>query len=342
MSTYLMHRDFVAVKTWLLVCLALVVCMVAVGGYTRLSGSGLSITQWKLVHGAIPPMDEQEWQEEFSAYQATPQYKKVNQGMSLDAFKTIYWPEYAHRLLGRLIGIVFLLPLVFFWLRKSITPRFAGRLALIFALGGLQGLVGWIMVASGLVDRPYVHPVKLALHLGLAFALFSFLVWAFLDISRNGPLIAITSKTRHWFRLWSIVLFVQILVGALVAGSHAGLIYNSWPDMGGAWIPADIVDSSVVLVQFIHRKLALFVVISYGFWWCLHRQYVKNNHLGKWCAGLTLLIGTQFILGVWTLLGGATGVVPLHLAWTHQMIALGLLAVSVMLLHRLSWHKVEG
>ncbi len=161
--------------------------MVMIGGYTRLSGSGLSITEWKPVHGTIPPLNDIEWLQEFSAYQHSPQYQKVNMGMTFEEFKTIFWPEYIHRLLGRIIGAVFFVPLVIFGLRRSISKRFGWRLIGIFALGGLQGLIGWLMVKSGLVDTPQVSAVRLALHLSVAFAILGMLVWAVIDILLGVP-----------------------------------------------------------------------------------------------------------------------------------------------------------
>ncbi len=163
--------------------------MVIIGGYTRLSGSGLSITEWKPIHGTLPPLNESQWQEEFSAYQHSPQYRKINSGMTLAEFKTIFWPEYIHRLLGRIIGAVFFLPLVVFAIRGSISKRFGWRLAGIFALGGLQGLIGWLMVASGLVDNPQVSAIRLALHMGVAFAILGMVVWMAMDADFPYPLV---------------------------------------------------------------------------------------------------------------------------------------------------------
>jgi heme a synthase len=334
------------VALWLCICLLLVTCMVLVGGYTRLSGSGLSITEWKPIHGIIPPMNEEQWQEEFDSYRASPQYQKVNMDMGLEAFKSIFWPEYWHRVLGRSIGFVFFLPLVFFALRRKITPRFALRLLAIFALGGLQGLVGWIMVKSGLVDTPYVSHFKLALHLAIAFLIFALILWALLDLSASrqnsyprmsGNWVRLASRAIKTYKWWFTLLCLQIVFGAFVAGLHAGLIYNTYPTMNGAWLPSELwTDPSIwhspVWMQFIHRTLALVVAFGFIIWWYLQRAYVTNNHLGKVAFGVALFIAIQFSLGVLTLLHQA----PLPLALVHQMCALALFGLSVTLLYRLT------
>jgi cytochrome c oxidase assembly protein subunit 15 len=336
-----------AVSLWLCICLLLVAGMVLVGGYTRLSGSGLSITQWKPVHGIIPPLSETTWEEEFEHYQASPQYQKVNLGMTLEEFKVIFWPEYWHRVLGRAVGFVFFLPLFYFAIRKTISPRFALRLFVIFALGGLQGLVGWIMVKSGLVDDPYVSHLKLALHLAIAFIIFALILWALLDsLSSPRKRVSYPRMSGNWVRLadraimtykwWFALLCLQIVFGAFVAGLHAGLIYNTYPTMNGAWLPPELwADSSIwhspVWMQFIHRSLAVIVALGFIIWWYLQRAYVNNNHLGKVALGVALIIALQFTLGVATLLHQ----VPMSLALAHQMTALALFGLSIILLYQL-------
>ncbi|NBX03496.1 MAG: heme A synthase [Alphaproteobacteria bacterium] len=322
---------------WLIACALMVALMVAVGGYTRLSGSGLSITQWKPIHGVVPPLNLQEWQEEFDAYRATPQFAKVNSGMSLDEFKGIFWPEFLHRLLGRLVGLVFLLPLVYFAVRKKISRRFGLRLAAIFALGGVQGFMGWFMVASGLVDNPYVSHIRLAMHLSLAFLIFALILWAALDVRHPGEgrdprLTGLNRKT--WMpayagmTLWFAILCAQIILGALVAGLHAGLIYNTWPLMDGQLAPADIATNTPVLLQFIHRKLAIVVALGFPLWWWWQR---KNQAISRLYVVVMGLIFVQFVLGVLTLIYA----VPLALALAHQLNALLLFAFSVGLMHKL-------
>lgn len=332
----LIRRDRRAIILWLSICTLLVVCMVAVGGYTRLSGAGLSITQWKLVHGVVPPLDEAQWEEEFAGYKQSPQYQKINKGMSVEEFKNIFWPEYFHRLLGRAIGFAFLFPFLIFLCRRSFTKRFGWRLLGIFALGGMQGAIGWIMVASGLVNQPYVNPLKLALHLIVAFAIFGLLLWAISDAGCQMPdagkkkVLATGNRQLATYFLWFALLILQLILGALVAGNHAGLIYNTWPTMNGRWLPENFSDT-LALIQFLHRKLAIILVLGFLFWWIAQREYVKNRRLGWHCLAVAAVLAVQFVLGVLTLVNA----VPLPLALSHQLVALLLFAASVLLIHKL-------
>ncbi len=324
------------ITLWLTICAALVVGMVAVGGYTRLSGSGLSITEWKPIHGAIPPLSESEWQEEFSKYQKIPQYTEINKGMSLDEFKTIFWPEFLHRLLGRLIGIVFLLPLVFFWVRGAISHRQGFKFLAIFSLGGLQGFMGWYMVASGLAENVYVSHFRLAAHLSLALLLLGLIVWEILSFPRRRE------YTRECppayagvtYNIWFAALTLQIFYGALTAGLKAGLLYNTWPTMNGEFVP-NALSSSIftdhTTVQFIHRWLAIFVAGGFGFWWFSARTYVKNTGLCKLATSIAAVIALQIILGVLTLINA----VPLGLGMLHQLTAVALFVLSIVLLRRI-------
>ena len=341
---------------WLLLCITLVALMVLIGGYTRLSGSGLSITSWKPIHGSLPPLNDTQWQEEFTAYQASPQSQKINSGMSLDEFRTIFWPEFIHRLLGRLIGIVFFLPLAIFAFRRRIPPRLAWRLFGIFLLGGLQGLVGWLMVKSGLIDTPHVSPIRLAAHLSLAFAILGVLVWTVLDFchSRVGgnpiplnihtgadaPLLdsRLRGNDKLLLLCWFTLLAVQIILGAFMAGTHAGLVYNTWPTMNGQWIPDDLWAISpwyndITLIQFLHRKLAIILVVSYSIAWILARKNDTNiQSIKATVAGLLLM---QFVLGITTLLYQA----PLALALAHQITGMLLFISSVILLYQSQNYK---
>ena len=337
----LIHRDRVAIILWLSMCLLLVAGMVFVGGYTRLSGSGLSITEWKPIHGVVPPLNDKEWQEEFEAYKKTPQYDKINRGMTLDEFKIIFWPEYFHRVLGRIIGAVFFIPWLAFALRRSMNMRFTFRLAGIFLLGGLQGGIGWIMVKSGLVDAPFVSPLKLALHLSIAFAIFALILWSLLNTaaSLRSPVASAKEnlpgtgdRRLGTYFLWFSLLCLQIVFGALVAGSHAGLLYNTWPTMNGAWIPPELSAGgpwleNPALIQFIHRTLAVLVALGFPLWW--YNSCAGNSRLCRAIFGVILL---QFGLGVLTLLH----LVPLPLALAHQMAALLLFALAVALMHNLA------
>ena len=341
------HRPLViadrkAIACWLFACLLLVALMVVVGGYTRLSGSGLSITAWKPVHGAIPPLSENAWEEEFAAYRQSPQYLKVNTGMTLEEFKAIYWPEYLHRLLGRAIGFVVLVPLLIFAARKSLTRAFAWRLLGIFLLGGLQGAIGWYMVKSGLANDPHVSHFRLALHLSVAFAIFGLLLWTFLDVilsAAKDPLAvgdpspsAQDDMVVYKYIFWFSLLCLQIVFGALVAGLHAGLIYNTWPTMNGEWLPEGLltnpISENLTLIQFIHRWLAVAVAAGFLGWWYAHRHAVNT----RLCTAVTAIIAAQFLLGVLTLIH----VVPLPLALMHQWTALLLFAAAMALMYKIS------
>ncbi|MFH6782546.1 MULTISPECIES: COX15/CtaA family protein [Methylobacterium] len=322
-----------AVRTWLFVMAALVVAMVAVGGATRLTGSGLSITEWKPVTGAIPPLSGQAWAEEFAKYQATPQYRLLNQGMTLSEFQFIYGWEWGHRLLGRLIGFAFFLPLLFFWWRGQLDRRLSVSLLGLGLLGGLQGAVGWIMVASGLQPgMTAVAPVKLALHLTLASAIYAGLVWlaSGLDRRRDEAVPARVSGTA--LALMALVL-VQIALGGLVAGSKAGLTYNTWPLMDGGLVPAGLFSGSpwienfvdnVTLVQFNHRLTAYALLILA----VLHAVDVRRTLPGTGAArratALVGLVAAQAALGIITLLL----VVPLWAGLAHQVAAMLVLGMA--------------
>lgn len=343
-----------------MLCIQLIALTVMVGGYTRLSGSGLSITQWKPIHGIIPPLSEAQWQEEFAAYKTTPQYRLINNDMSVSGFKTIFWPEFIHRLLGRLIGMVFAIPLLIFAIRKSITGRLLWRTLGIFVLGGLQGAIGWIMVKSGLESSPYVSHTKLALHLSIAFAIFALILWTIFDIVECGKLgkkankpISPTPNRHHItsYKFWFFLLCLQIIFGAFMAGLHAGLVYNTWPTMNGEFLPSEILSSlqsgnqsrtlaeqaasmlqNITLIQFIHRTLAVFIAAYFLFWWYSHREYIKINQFNKGCILVTFITFTQFILGVLTLIYH----VPLPIALMHHFTALILWSASIYLLYLLT------
>ena len=342
MRSPLIYKDRRAIILWLAACALLIAAMVLIGGYTRLSGSGLSITQWKLVHGVLPPLSEAQWQEEFAGYKTIPQYQEINKGMSLEEFKTIFWPEFIHRLLGRLIGAVFFLPLLIFTLRRSLSRRFGLRLIGLFALGGLQGFIGWFMVASGLSELTYVSHLRLALHLAVAFALFAFILWAMLDVKNEAG----GGKSPVSYRIWYGALCLQIILGAFVAGLHAGLIYNTFPTMNGQWMAAGMWDLAplyknfffnLTTIQFMHRWLAVGVAVGFIFWWRATRNYVRSSASGKYCAFVLLAIAAQFSLGVLTLIHQA----PLPLALAHQMTALILFALATGLMHSLTRIKTN-
>lgn len=325
-----------AVGWWLLVVALLVAAMVVLGGLTRLTGSGLSITQWQPVSGVIPPLNEQSWQTEFAHYRAIPQYRLENRGMTLSEFKSIFWWEWAHRLLGRLVGAAFLLPFLVFAATGAIPGRDWPRLAVLFVLGGLQGAVGWWMVESGLETRVSVSQYRLAIHLGVAIVLFGALVWtAFEYLRRDGRSRTVAGTVLQPFALALVgLVYLQMLLGALVAGLHAGLIYNTWPSMNGRIAPEDAlvlhpwwknIFENPGLAQFDHRNVAYLVAIAAASFWVAIRRSGAGSNLRVSSNALAAAIGVQIVLGVATLLNQA----PLALAALHQLTAMGVFAAAL-------------
>lgn len=327
-----------AVALWLFGCCIFVALMVFVGGVTRLTESGLSITEWKPVTGAVPPLSEAAWQDAFAKYKQIPEYKQINFGMTLDEFKNIYWWEFFHRLLGRLTGFIFFLPWLYFIVKGYTDKKLNLRLLGIFALGGMQGLMGWYMVKSGLSERTDVSQYRLAAHLLLAFALFTLLYLQGLSLWRGKP----KKKRKHklpdtLFYMGCVLialLFVQVGMGALVAGLDAGLTYNTFPKMDGRWIPDGLMTmkpwyvnffENIVMVQFQHRWMAkLLGVLFIGYWFWLKRQPLSKE-LRIAADGMMMALLLQILLGVETLLR----VVPVALASAHQMTALLLLTFTL-------------
>ena len=322
------------VAIWLFAVAALVLAMVVVGGATRLTDSGLSITQWKPVTGAIPPLSDADWQGEFARYRQIPQYRELNAGMTLSGFKTIYWWEWSHRLLGRVLGLVFFVPFVWFAWRRMLPRRLFVRLGVIFLLGAAQGAVGWWMVASGLAGRVSVAPERLMVHLGLAFALLGALVWTGLDAWAG---LARQTLPSPWGRRAAALLglvYLQILLGALVAGNDAGLIYNDWPLMNGRLVPDDYAAGSLWAtlahsqgaVQLHHRLTAYLLTIAAiavgVLAWRAPYLARQSKLLAAAVAGAVL---AQAALGVATLMARA----PLFLSITHQLAAALVFALAI-------------
>lgn len=329
-------QSLTPVRVWIYCLAALVVLMVAVGGATRLTGSGLSITEWKPVTGAIPPLTEQAWTAEFEKYRQISQYELVNKGMTLSEFKFIYAWEWGHRQLGRLIGLVFFLPLVWFWARGVIKGRLALTLLGIGALGGLQGAIGWIMVASGLEPgMTAVAPIKLALHLTVASVILACLVWVASGL-KERPVSPERNVAGYAPQILLGLILLQIALGGLVAGSKAGLTYNTWPLMDGSLVPPasalfvvkpwieNFVDN-VVLVQFNHRLIA-YAIVAFGLWhaWKMRRR-APGSRLSRSATGMAALVLAQMLLGIVTLLL----VVPLWAGLAHQVFAMAVLAMAV-------------
>ena len=331
-----------AVAVWLFVVAAVNLAIVEVRGATRLTGSGLSITEWRPVTGTLPPLSEQGWAAEFAKYQQIPQYKFINQGMTLAAFKGIYWWEWTHRLLGRLVGVIFAVPFLVFLATRTIPRRLIWRCLVLLALGGVQGTVGWWMVASGLSVRVSVAPERLAIHLGLALIILSACVWTGLEawFGKARPGYGHEGKWRLSAMALAVMAFVQSLLGALVAGNDAGQVYNDWPLMNGRIVPEDYVAQgggmartllhSQGAVQFDHRigaYLLLAAAIAFAATVTGARMPGPVKALAHLLATLVLF---QAGLGIWTLMSHA----PLSLSSLHQIGAVAVLACAVILAWR--------
>ena len=340
------------VQAWLLLVALLVLAMIVVGGATRLTDSGLSITEWQPLLGAIPPLTDAHWQEAFAKYQQIPEYHQVNKGMSLADFKVIYWWEWSHRFLGRIIGVVFALPLLVFWALGRLPGGMAWKLVGVLALGGLQGAIGWYMVKSGLVDRVDVSHYRLALHLGTAFLILAALVWLALDLEARPIAIRLDTLTRGQRRAAAMLLgllFLQVLLGALVAGTKAGLTYNTWPLMDGRLVPDGLLSMSpwfvnvfenVATIQFDHRVLA-YVIVALALWHALSLRGVDDERVMMSAVLLVLAVLAQAALGIWTLLA-AKGAIPIGLGLAHQGFAAVLFAIAVWHLHRMTRSPARG
>ena len=326
-----------ALRLWLAGIAFLIVAMILVGGATRLTESGLSITEWQPVMGAIPPLSEADWQEAFTAYQQIPQYTELNHGMSLDEFKTIYWWEWTHRFLGRLIGVVFFVPFIVFWAAGYIPRALLPRLIGLFVFGGMQGAIGWYMVKSGLVDRTSVSQYRLMLHFGLAVAILGYTLWLLFDLGTGAQIrhARVRIGATTWVATLVLALIVvQLLSGALVAGLDAGMGYNTWPLIDGAFIPSGLGTATPwylnlfengLAVQFNHRMLGYAVVVTtlaQAIWLAFRR--VTQPLLGA-ASTLAVLSVLQATLGVWTLLLA----VPIELGIAHQAGAILVFATAL-------------
>jgi len=319
------------IRLWLMVLFALVVAMIVVGGLTRLTDSGLSITEWRPVTGALPPMSETQWQSEFDRYRASPQYELLNKGMSLDEFKRIYWWEWGHRQLGRVIGLVWALGFFGFLAARQIPRGWSGRLLLLGALGGAQGVIGWWMVASGLAEGMIaVASYRLATHLGLAFAILGLIAWHVFALGREERELMQARRGRE-DRLFGLstglmhFAFVQILLGALVAGIDAGRSYTDWPLMAGGFLPPDMMAlqpwwrnlfENPGTVQFIHRMSGYLLFVFTAVVWLRGRRSAHGATRGAFSAVFAVLL-LQMLLGIMTVLY----IAPWQLAIAHQFVA---------------------
>jgi cytochrome c oxidase assembly protein subunit 15 len=328
------------VAQWLLFCAAVIFGMIILGGVTRLTHSGLSMVEWKPLVGAIPPLTDQDWQTTFDKYKQFPEYQKLNHGMSLDGFKSIFMYEYLHRLLGRLIGVLFAIPLLYFALRRRLRPGLAPGLVILLVMGGLQGLLGWYMVKSGLVNNPRVSQYRLTAHLGVAVAIYGYMLWLAFDLLMGSE--RTTGMSQRSGARWSLALvvlvYLMILSGGLVAGTRAGLAYSTWPLMGDTFIPPGLYSTSpawlaifedITTIQFNHRIFAylLFVLLS-GFAYTAYRG-ASRLRSKRGAVLLMVALCAQVALGISTLLLH----VPVSLATAHQGGAVLLLTATVFLSH---------
>ena len=338
------HR---AVRWWLVSIAALIAIMVLVGGATRLTESGLSIVEWKPVTGTLPPLNKEQWTQAFEAYKTIPQYRELNAGMSLAEFKTIFWWEWSHRLLGRVIGVAYLLPFLWFLWRGALSAELRRRLWLIFGLGALQGVVGWWMVASGLSERVEVSQYRLATHLMLALLIFSAIVWTLRRLADRPPSAA-SSRLKISSVALLVLTFVQLYLGALLAGLRAGRVYNTWPHIDGALIPSaarlffeepwwrNLFDNTLT-VQFEHRMVAyaLFALAI------LHALDAVRSRAGAIAVNgalwLAAAITLQAALGILTLLNQ----VPILLGLGHQAVAMSVLTLAIFQAERLAARHPE-
>ncbi len=346
------------VKIWLFIGLVMVFIQVVVGGITRLTESGLSITKWEVVSGTLPPLTEEDWSQEFDLYKSTPQYKQINEGMTLDDFKFIFFWEYIHRFWARIMGFVFLFPFIYFLRRKMLDAAILKKLGLVIVLALLAATFGWIMVASGLVERPWVNAYKLSFHLLIAFSVFSALLWAFLctfhfDLSglKNSQ------GLRRLLYGFLLIVVVQIFIGGILSGMKAAVVYPTWPDMGGSLFPAIIFESRewtfenfnnydtnlfmAALIHFMHRCTG-YILLIVGIFLCLRYykavQYCNNILIRNVPLFIVVIIFIQITLGVTTVIK-SVGSIPLLWGVLHQAGALLLLTSIVFSLFILSIKK---
>ena len=328
-----------AIIIWLGILFAMLLAMIAIGGLTRLTDSGLSITEWKPITGTIPPLSAADWDVEFAKYQESPEFLLQNHAMSLEDFKGIFWWEWGHRFLGRMIGLVWAIGFFWFWARKQIPTGYTSKFLGLGVLGGLQGALGWWMVSSGLTGRMVdVASYRLALHLGLAFIILGLITWYVLSLRKTGAEILQARRRREGglmafstVLLW--VLFVQILLGGLVAGIDAGRSFPTWPDMAGEFLPSESFGyeplwsnffENPALVQFNHRLMGYIAfVLGLGLWWKARRSPVATTR-GAFSVMAVMMLA-QVVLGIFTVLYLA----PLDIALTHQMGAVALFVLAI-------------
>lgn len=342
------------VKAWLIAGLILLFFQIVIGGITRITGSGLSITKWEIVTGTLPPLSEQSWEEAFDLYKETPQYQSINKGMEMGSvfksgsFKFIYFWEYFHRLWARMMGFVFLFPLIFFVIKSWVDKKMLKQLSYVFVGAMLAAVFGWIMVASGLVDRPWVNAYKLSLHLGIALLTFCFLFWAICMAFIGDKVYVINKQFRSLFLIFFGLLCLQIFFGAIVSGMRAALYYPSWPDLNGSYLPNVLLDTDEwnfenvkaydsspfmpALIHVLHRNLG-YIVYAFGiyltikvFRYPLQKLFYRNNIV------LLITLNLQVLLGILVLLN-TKETIPVFFGVMHQAIAIFILSTSLLNLY---------
>jgi len=339
-----------SVKIWLIAGLVMIFFQIVIGGVTRLTGSGLSITRWEIVTGTIPPLNEVSWIAEFDLYKSTPQYQKINKGMSLDEFKFIYFWEYFHRLWARLMFVVFVIGFTYFLIKGKFSKKLIPRLLWVVVLAGIEGFFGWIMVASGLIKRPWVNAYNLTLHLCMALVIFSYLLWTtFIAFNIRPTLIpSVDKSTKRLGWIIVVIAFIQIALGAMMSGSKAGLSYPTWPDMNGVFIPSILVDLSQwhadsfinydansfmpTFIQFFHRNTA-YLLTGLIIWLIVKQHKNPDRSVVKALSMLGVMTLLQVVLGIVTVIS-CKGSIPVDWGVLHQ-------AGAVLLLSSILWTKFK-
>jgi cytochrome c oxidase assembly protein subunit 15 len=332
-----------AIAIWLFAIAALIFTMVVLGGVTRLTRSGLSMVEWAPIMGVVPPMTEHSWQETFDKYKQFPEYQKINKGMDVEEFKSIFWFEYSHRVLGRTIGLAFLIPFIIFLVRRKIPKKEAPKYIFMFVLGGLQGLLGWYMVKSGLVNRPHVSQYRLTAHLVAAISIYSYILWVAwgLILGKSEGDKARLHQVRNFAIALTALIVVMIVSGGFVAGTKAGLAYNTFPTMNGYWIPNGLYAmqpwwlnwfENPTTIQFNHRTIAWLLILAVPAFWAFAIRHVRDKPTRLAIHLLLAMLGIQVVLGITTLLYA----VPVSLGAAHQGGALLLLTAVLYVVRRLS------
>lgn len=344
------------IKAWLIVGCVLLFFQIIIGGITRITGSGLSITKWEIVTGTLPPLNEKDWNSEFDLYKETPQFKKINNDMTLDKFKFIYFWEYFHRLWARMMGFIFLFPLIFFVIKGWVDKVLLKRLSFVFFSAMLAALFGWIMVASGLVERPWVNAYKLSLHLGIALLTLGFLLWTTFFVFNNQSSRVINTKFRKWSLYLFVFVCIQIFFGAILSGMRASLYYPSWPDMNGSYFPEILFDSTnwtidgiinydkdalmPALIHVLHRNFA-YVVYFFGLFYAikvLRYPLKKSYYISN--ISLIILLNVQVLLGILVLLN-SKATIPVFYGVMHQAIAIFVFGIVLFNVYLFKTKKTE-